>query len=64
MLHDLLILLDGFLHELSLSVVLEAASWDLVQSEDGLVRILDQDVLALISLQTHVNNGSDNTPSI
>jgi hypothetical protein len=45
-------------------IVVEAAGGDLVQPEDGLVRILDKDELALVAPEAHVGDGADNTPSV
>jgi hypothetical protein len=61
--HLLLSLLD-FLNDLPLTVIFEAASRDLIQSQDLLVWVLDKHVLAFWSLETHISDGSDNTPPI
>ncbi len=49
---------------LALSLVFKASSRNFIQSQDLLIRILDEDVLALLTLETHINNGSDNTPTV
>lgn len=49
---------------LVLVFVFEAAGRNLVQAKDGLVGVLDEDELAVVSLETHVGNGSDDTPAV
>lgn len=62
----LLVTLALLLRGLVLLVVLvEAASGHLVQAEDGLVGVLDEDVLAvLLALEAHVGDGADDTPTV
>lgn len=61
----LLFSLLDFLNLLLLVVLLvEAASRDLVQSQDRLVGVLDEDKLALLALEAHVGNGADDTPAV
>ena len=45
-------------------VILKAASWNLVESQYLLVRVLDQDILSFWSLETHVSDCADNTPPV
>lgn len=47
-----------------LIVVVEAAGGYLVEAEDGLVGVLDQDVLALLAGEDHVGDGADDTPAV
>jgi hypothetical protein len=60
----LLLDLLGFFDNLSLSIILEASSRYLIKSQDLLVRVLDKHVLALWTLQTHVGDCSDDTPTV
>lgn len=49
-----------------LILLLKAPRGNLVQTQDGLVRILDQDKLAFLFLavETHVRNGTHDTPAV
>ncbi len=57
---DLLRLLD----DITLCIILEAPGGNFIQSQDLLVRILDQDELAFFTLETHVSDGADDAPSV
>tara|TARA_R110002060_G_scaffold13080_5_gene18614 strand:- start:403 stop:783 length:381 start_codon:yes stop_codon:yes gene_type:complete len=59
----ILSLLDLF-DDLALTIILEATSWDLVQTQDLLVGVLDKNVLALLALKTHVGDRADDTPAV
>lgn len=65
-LFDLLLLLALGLLNLLLFLIVEAASRHLVQTEDRLVRVLDEDKLGILALatETHVGDGANNTPTI
>lgn len=56
--------LINFLDDLTFAIILETASWDLVQAQDLLVGVLDKNVLALLTLETHVGDCADNTPTV
>lgn len=60
----LLLSLLNLLDNLPLTIVFETASRNLVQSQDLLIRVLDQDILALWSLETHISNRTNNTPAV
>lgn len=60
-------LLLSFLHlldDLAFSIILKASSGDFVQSQDLLVRVLHQDILALLALETHVCDCAHDTPTV
>ena len=38
--------------------------WDRVQAKEGLVGVFDQDVLALIHTEHHVDDCADNSPAV
>jgi hypothetical protein len=57
-------LLLNLLNLLLVVILIEAASRDLVQSQDRLVGVLDEDELALLALEAHVGNGADDTPAV
>lgn len=59
---SLILLLDGLI--VLLVVVLEAAGGHAVQAEDGLVGVLDEDVLALLAVEDHVGDCSHDTPTV
>lgn len=52
------------LSQLDLVLLLERVHGDAVQAEHSLVGVLDEDVLALVHAQDHVDDGADNTPSV
>ena len=56
----LILLLDRSL----LDILLESVVRYRVQAKDRLIGVFDQDVLAIIHLQAHVDNGADNTPTV
>lgn len=56
----LILLLDRSL----LDILLECVIRYRVQTKDRLVGVLDQNILAVIHLQAHVDNGADNTPTV
>lgn len=60
----LLLSLLNFLDNLSLAIILKATSRNLVQSQDLLVRVLDQNILALWTLETHISDRADDTPAV
>ena len=60
----LLILNLNFLNNLSLAIILKATSRHLVQSQNLLVGVLNQDILALVTLETHVGNRTHDTPAV
>lgn len=62
----LIILLSvlGLLLFFFLIVLIEAAGGDLVQTQDGLVGVLDEDELAVAAVKAHVGDGADDTPSV
>lgn len=47
-------------------VILEAASRNLVQAQDGLVGVLDENELSVLTgaAEAHVGNGTDDTPAV
>jgi hypothetical protein len=47
-----------------LDLLLESVLRNRVQSQHGLVRVLDEDILAIVHLEAHVSDGSDDTPAI
>lgn len=49
---------------LLLVVVLEAAGGELVETQDGLVGVLDEDELAVLALEAHVGDGADDAPAV
>ena len=60
----LLLSLLNFLNNLPLSVILEATSRNLIQSQDLLVWVLDENVLALWALEAHISDRANDTPSV
>lgn len=62
----LVILLTLLFLLLLLLVLIQATRGDAVQSQDGLVGVLEQDkfAVAALVLQAHVGNGADDTPSV
>lgn len=44
--------------------LLESADGHLVKSQQGLVRVLDEDILAIFHVPAHVNDRANNTPSV
>lgn len=60
----LLFLLLGLLDDLALAIVLKGVHGNLVQAQHWLVGVLDEHVLALLTLQAHVGDRADNTPSV
>lgn len=60
--HLLLINLLNF--ALVLTILVQAVGRNFIQTEDGLVGVLDEDELAVLPLETHVDDGADNTPSV
>lgn len=65
-LSDLLLLLALGLLNLLLLIIVEAASRHLVQTEDRLVRVLNEDKLGILALaaETHVGDSANNTPTV
>lgn len=62
----LLLLFTLGLLNLILLVIIEAASGHLVQSENGLVGVLDKDELGVLAgtAETHVGDSADDTPTV
>ena len=59
----LVLLVDAHLMT-GILILLESVRRHLVKADGGLVGVLDQDVFALIHAKYHVNNGTDDSPSV
>jgi hypothetical protein len=59
----LIILLGRRLHILNF-LLLKGVERDRVQAEKRLVRVLDKDVLAVVHAKNHVDNSTNNSPSV